>query len=98
MSEARGPVPPHGDGRPGEAQDRRGAYRRNAFTFGAVAFGATEIGCLVWDANEGGAQVEFEDRPDLPDRVTVRLAPGAEPREASVVWRAGQRAGLSFIA
>ncbi|MBE7203384.1 MAG: pilus assembly protein PilZ [Parafilimonas terrae] len=78
------------------SEDRRGAYRRNAFTFGAVDPGGSEVGCLVWDVNEAGALIEVEDALGLPDRVRIRLAPETEPREASVAWRRGKRAGLSF--
>lgn len=78
------------------SEDRRGAFRRNAFTFGAIETGGGEIGCLVWDVNETGALIEIEDAVDLPERVRVRLSPGAEPREAGVAWQQGKRAGISF--
>ncbi len=79
-------------------EDRRGAYRRNAFTFGAVLLDGAEVGCLVWDVTDGGALIEFEGAFDPPDRITVRLAPDTEARQASVAWRRGNRAGLSFVA
>jgi hypothetical protein len=78
------------------SEDRRGAFRRNAFTFGAVETPSGEVGCLVWDLNEAGAQIEFEEAVDLPERIRVRLAPEASMRGASVAWRKGLRAGLSF--
>lgn len=78
------------------SDDRRGAYRRNAFTFGAVETGAGEIGCLVWDVTETGALIEIEQAVDLPERLRVRLAPETAPREASVAWQNGKRAGIAF--
>ncbi len=77
-------------------EDRRGAFRRNAFTFGAVEIDSGEVDCLVWDINDTGALIEFEEPIDLPERIRVRLAPEATPRAATIAWRKGLRAGLSF--
>lgn len=76
--------------------DRRVAYRRNAFTFGALQVGEGEIGCLVWDANETGAQIEVEAPHSVPDRFSLRLTEGATPRLATVAWRRSRRIGVAF--
>ena len=76
--------------------DRRVAYRRNAFTFGALQVDAGEIGCLVWDATETGAQIEVEEPHAVPDRFSLRLEDGAAPRPATVAWRGGRRIGVAF--
>lgn len=79
-------------------EDRRATFRRNAFTFGAALAGGSEIGCLVWDANETGAMIEVEEAHAVPDRFDLRLAEGAAPRPARVAWRDGRRIGVSFEA
>lgn len=77
-------------------EDRRGAFRKNAFTFGAVLLTRGEIGCLVWDATEAGAQIEVEDGEPVPDRFSIRLTAGGDPRPASVAWRRSRRIGIAF--
>lgn len=76
--------------------DRRVAYRKNAFTFGALLIGGGEIGCLVWDANETGAQIEVEEPHAVPDRFSLRLEDGAAARPATVAWRRSHRIGVAF--
>ena len=76
--------------------DRRVAYRKNAFTFGAVQIDAGEIGCLVWDANETGAQIEVEAAHALPDRFALRIREGEASRPAIVAWRRSRRIGVAF--
>ncbi len=77
-------------------ENRRGTYRRNAFTFGALLLDRGEVGCLVWDANDTGAQIEVEDDQPVPDRFLLRLAAGSDPRPATVVWRRSRRIGIAF--
>jgi hypothetical protein len=77
-------------------EDRRGAFRKNAFTFGTILLACGEVGCLVWDATETGAQIEVEADQAVPDRFPIRLAEGADPRSAAVAWRRNCRIGLAF--
>ena len=77
-------------------EDRRGAYRRNAFTFGALLLAHGEVGCLVWDATESGAQIEVEDGQPVPDRFPLRLTADGAPRPVSVAWRRSRRIGIAF--
>lgn len=76
--------------------DRRVAYRKNAFTFGALTMEEGEIGCLVWDANETGAQIEVEEPHSVPDRFALRLQDGSAPQWATVAWRRSRRIGITF--
>lgn len=77
-------------------EDRRGAFRKNAFTFGTVLLACGEVGCLVWDATETGAQIEIEDGRVVPDRFPLRLTEGADPRPVAVAWRRSRRIGVAF--
>ena len=77
-------------------EDRRGAFRKNAFTFGTLLLSCGEVGCLVWDATETGAQIEVESDQAVPDRFPIRLAEGADPRPAAVAWRRSRRIGVAF--
>ncbi|WP_342105020.1 pilus assembly protein PilZ [Methylobacterium sp. SI9] len=79
-------------------EDRRGTFRRNAFTFGALLLPRGEVGCLVWDATETGAQIEVEDGEAVPDRFPLRLTADGDPREATVAWRQSRRIGIAFEA
>ncbi|SFM60485.1 pilus assembly protein PilZ [Methylobacterium pseudosasicola] len=77
-------------------EDRRGAFRKNAFTFGTLLLACGEVGCLVWDATETGAQIEVENDQAVPDRFPIRLTDGADPRKAAVAWRKSRRIGVAF--
>ena len=77
-------------------EDRRGAFRKNAFTFGTLLLACGEVGCLVWDATETGAQIEVEDNQAVPDHFPIRLQEGADPRPAAVAWRRSRRIGVAF--
>lgn len=77
-------------------EDRRGAFRRNAFTFGSLLLARGEVGCLVWDATETGAQIEVEDDEPVPDRFPLRLTAESAPRPAAVAWRKSRRIGIAF--
>ena len=79
-------------------EDRRGTFRRNAFTFGTLLLPRGEVGCLVWDATETGAQIEVEDGEAVPDRFPLRLTADGDPREATVAWRQSRRIGIAFEA
>lgn len=77
-------------------EDRRSAFRKNAFTFGALLLGGGEVDCLVWDATEVGAQIEVEKPQSVPERFSLRLSEGADPRPAAVAWRRRHRIGIAF--
>ncbi len=77
-------------------EDRRGTFRRNAFTFGSLLLACGEVGCLVWDATETGAQIEVETDQPVPDRFPLRLTEGGDPRPAAVAWRRSRRIGIAF--
>ena len=79
-------------------EDRRGTFRRNAFTFGSLLLPRGEVGCLVWDATETGAQIEVEDGEAVPDRFPLRLTADSDPRNATVAWRQSRRIGIAFDA
>jgi hypothetical protein len=77
-------------------EDRRSAFRKNAFTFGTVLLACGEVGCLVWDVTETGAQIEVENDQAVPAKFLLRLAEGSPPRAAAVAWRQSRRIGLTF--
>jgi hypothetical protein len=77
-------------------EDRRGTFRRNAFTFGSLLLAHGEVGCLVWDATETGAQIEVEDGQPVPDRFPLRLTADGDPRPVTVAWRRSRRIGIAF--
>ena len=77
-------------------EDRRGTFRRNAFTFGTLLLTRGEVGCLVWDATETGAQIEVEDDELVPDQFPLRLSADSAPRPATVAWRHSRRIGIAF--
>ena len=76
--------------------DRRSAFRKNAFTFGTLVLAGGEVGCLVWDATEAGAQIEVEEPQAVPERFSLRLRADADPRPATVAWRRRRRIGIAF--
>jgi len=77
-------------------ENRRGAFRKNAFTFGTLLLACGEVGCLVWDATETGAQIEVAEDQAVPDRFPLRLTENSDPRLASVAWRRDRRIGIAF--
>ncbi len=50
---------------------------------------------IVSDMSIAGCKVEYVDRPDVGERVHMRL-PGLEPIEGMVRWVAGAEAGIHF--
>lgn len=79
-------------------ENRRGAFRKNAFTFGSLLLASGEVGCLVWDATDTGAQIEVADDQTVPDRFSLRLTADGDPRPAAVAWRRDRRIGIAFEA
>ena len=56
------------------------------------------IKCLVVDVSEGGAQLQLI-APGLPDGLLSLLDPeGGVSHDLKVVWRDGDRIGVSFVA
>ena len=76
--------------------NRRGAFRKNAFTFGTLLLACGEVGCLVWDETEAGAQIEVANDLAVPDRFPLRLTEDGAPRLAAVAWRRDRRIGIAF--
>lgn len=77
-------------------ENRRSLFRKNAFTFGSLLLSQGEVGCLVWDVTETGAQIEVEGDQVVPARFLLRLTGGGDPRPVAVAWRQSRRIGLTF--
>ena len=77
-------------------ENRRSVFRKNAFTFGTLLLACGEVGCLVWDVTETGAQIEVEDEQAVPDRFRLRLTEDGAPRPVAVAGRRSRRIGLTF--
>lgn len=56
-----------------------------------------KIRAVVVDLNEGGAQVRFAARVDLPFRIRISATVMMLERSALVVWQHDGAAGLEFL-
>jgi hypothetical protein len=54
--------------------------------------------CTLFDVSEDGAQIRIGQSQDLPDEFTlVQSHDGSARRRCTVMWRAGERIGVSFL-
>jgi hypothetical protein len=76
---------------------KRNANRQRTFRRLQIVYGATKIACTARDWSDTGAQIELPAQTQLPPRFQVIDPSSTLAREARLVWRRGDRAGLAFL-
>jgi hypothetical protein len=78
--------------------DRRRIVRHRVYYGGVLAFNArrSTFACIVRNFSGGGAKVEFEGSPLLPDQLDFSIAQRDLACRVRLVWRQHQEAGLVF--
>jgi len=79
-------------------QDRRRMVRNRVYYGGVLAFNArrSTFACVVRNFSDGGAKIEFEGSPLLPDYLDFSIERRDLACRARLVWRGHQQAGLVF--
>jgi len=79
-------------------QDRRRMVRDRVYYGGVLAFNArrSTFACVVRNFSAGGARVEFEGTPLLPDCLDFSIERRNLACRARLVWRGHRAAGLVF--
>ncbi|WP_407157798.1 PilZ domain-containing protein [Bradyrhizobium sp. STM 3557] len=79
-------------------QDRRRMVRNRVYYGGVLAFNArrSTFACIVRNFSDGGARIEFEGSPLLPDYLDFSIERRDLACRARLVWRGHQEAGLVF--
>jgi hypothetical protein len=79
-------------------QDRRRMVRNRVYYGGVLAFNArrSTFACIVRNFSDGGAKIEFEGSPLLPDHLDFSIERRDLACRARLVWRGHQQAGLVF--
>ena len=78
---------------------RRKSLRRN-FSYPAKVLGpgAVQWDGFIIDISDSGAQLEFFDTQDIPDKFSLLIGGKASvTRTCQVIWRSGDRLGVKFI-
>jgi PilZ domain-containing protein len=78
--------------------DRRQTIRPRVYYGGLIAFNTrnSTMECVVRNFSDLGAKVEFENTALLPDEVDFVIRRRALCRQAWIVWRRDNQAGLAF--
>jgi hypothetical protein len=77
-------------------REKRVRRRRQTERPGVAEFGATKLPCVILDLNDAGARISVKDVSALPSRFQLCIIDTGEIRRATVAWRRGSEAGLSF--
>jgi hypothetical protein len=82
-----------------ELEERRNERRRRVLFFGKIsdATGAQVAECAISNVSPKGAQVRLYADHSFPDRVYLIDAKTQSAHLADVIWRRGERWGLSFV-
>jgi len=86
-----GPFQDSGRGR------RKSARRKFSCPIKVLGPDAVQWDGFIVDISDSGAQLEFFETPDLPDRFSLLIGSKAVKRTCHVVWRSGDRLGVKFI-
>jgi PilZ domain-containing protein len=80
-------------------QDRRRMVRNRVYYGGVLAFNArrSTFACTVRNFSDGGAMIEFEGAPPLPDTLDFSIERRDLACRARLVWRGHRQAGLVFV-
>ncbi|WP_156892506.1 hypothetical protein [Salaquimonas pukyongi] len=78
--------------------DSRRTLRRRMFKGASLHFneGTASVECLVRNLSGHGVMVELDPLNLLPDAFVFRLAGDDRLRQAELVWRQGEKAGIRF--
>jgi hypothetical protein len=80
--------------------DRRSDDRRRVFLFGRLTdrTGEKSVECAIANVSHAGAQVRLYGDIELPNELYLIDANTHSAHLANIVWREGDRLGLSFVA
>ncbi len=78
--------------------ERRNEQRHRVFKGGHIAFngGYSAFECVVRDLSEHGARLAFGEFAAVPNEFDLAIKGEGGRRHASVAWRAGSLAGVTF--
>lgn len=78
--------------------DKRKSRRRIIHHTASILLGADQVlPCSILDVSDVGARLESTEPDAVPDRFGLILSGNGRPRrECRVVWRDGQRIGVTF--
>lgn len=81
------------------AISRRKHVRRRSNAAGTIEVyeGASRIPCVLENISDGGAGLRFEANVLLPPVFTLSVPSEQVDRRCEVVWRDGNRIGVSFV-
>jgi PilZ domain len=89
---------PEGSSRDVGSERRKSPRRSLHYSVRAVGAGAIQWDGITINVSESGAQLEFVDIRDIPDKFSLLIGrQGAVRRRCQVVWRSGDRLGVKFV-
>lgn len=79
--------------------ERRKTTRTRSYLGGRMSFHhrSCRMDCLVRNVSEAGALLVFSETGTVPDRFEVTIARKQRTFPARMIWRRGDRAGVSFL-
>jgi len=77
--------------------ERRAYFRHKTFIKGRIYFNnrLASHDCIIRDASEGGARLEFSENVTLPDRFELHIPSKDQYYQAQVRWRKANQIGIS---
>jgi hypothetical protein len=79
-------------------EEKRDAPRRQAAIQGMILLGTDKVWCAIHDLSATGARLEVWSGTSLPQSFDLLLVPQKLTMRATVAWREGEFAGVSFAA
>jgi hypothetical protein len=81
-----------------DAGETRGSRRRRVLKRATILGSGTasEIGCVVRNVSDGGAEIVVSPDVPVPERFLLYVPTDGIAYRAELRWRRGDRAGLSF--
>ncbi len=78
--------------------ERRSHLRRRVFKAGSILIDQrlADVGCIVRNISVGGACLEFERPPAVPNQFMLLIASEHLERPCQLAWRAERRVGVRF--
>ena len=76
--------------------DLRVATRKRVLKSGTIEFGGGVIDCAVRNLSETGAALSVESPVGIPSDFVLIVDSGQVKRPCRVVWRKGNRIGITF--
>ena len=84
------------DRKPASVKKKRAAVRRKIHKAGSIVVGSRPVTCTVHNLSAAGAALSLKNPSALPDAFVLILEMEHRRRSCRIIWRRGNRIGVTF--